>query len=377
MNRPSGCASRRGSRGVARSPRGFILAEAVVAIVLVGGLLLVLMRWQQTDALQQQARTQVQYSQKLLAMVEQYRREYLRFPTDLSALVTDQVWAHAQPQPRGVNWSWNLVNQDAVTLTGQLDSAARAQWLAAQLPAAHAVGKQVRVQIEAPVVVPEVDTDAFLHRHVVAGKPELNRLQSDLSMEGHDLLDVGRLTATQLSADRADVDQLETANLSVSERLRIGATEWRSTAQGLQVTATLLALQGSLAVADDIQLSGGDVRGVGRLQAADIVSQNLTTVDFDTETLVAEQLVTDSLQITGNLALAEAHIGSLESDTVMTGYLSTQTLDAITARIDNVEAGMVYADDLSAQGHTLAENYQRLLSIQSLWDECVDVGGCR
>ncbi len=156
-------------------------------------------------------------------------------------------------------------------------------------------------------VTMERHVSPYLHRNHMAGHPELNRLETDLNMGGHDLVGVNTLSGERLLvADDLDIDgALQVTDMDVSGDLAIGGN--------LGVTGTLTAVRMSAAsratvtnldVAQQLELTNATIADdvtINDIQVTTDVEMTGTAGATVTGTIHANEAEVDEVTITGNL----------------------------------------------------------------------------
>lgn len=356
--------------------RGIILAEVVLAIVLSSGLLAIIVGWQQRQQLHDTYNLQLAYARQLMVVLQNYQQEFGVYPQHLEQLQASGYWQQALPTLQQSQWQWQFI-EPFLDIRAQLGSAGQARWLAAQLPDARANATELSIRMVQPAIGRAVDTSLLLHRVAVPEQPELNQLATHISMQGHDILNVGSLTAASITATTADISTI------IADELRLGTSLWldntQFTAAGTQltITATQLQLNGPVRIAGSLDLQNNNLTGVQQLSANQVTTQRLTSDTITASTLSTDQLDVNQLEVTGNLTLAEFQSSELQVDLLTANTLTATSLTAAEASVNELQANYVYATDVIAGARSIAENYALINSYQALWDQCVDVGGCQ
>ncbi|MDE0226346.1 MAG: shufflon system plasmid conjugative transfer pilus tip adhesin PilV [Gammaproteobacteria bacterium] len=211
---------------------------------------------------------------------------------DRSARLVGRVDAHAPTELRG--WSYSHDITDIITET--------ADDFIGELGVIRQISDALHVS-------------PYLHRVAVPGRPELNRVEATIDMNGHDIVDSGTVTAATaaidgdltiagaltadtvtvddtllvnetLTADEADVDEVTAHSITATDLTAPSAAITRATADILSVAGT----------ADITTLVVGSSLTVGSL-----VLEAVSLDHLDASTLTADEIITDVLA-TGSCA---------------------------------------------------------------------------
>lgn len=356
--------------------RGIILAEVVLAIVLSSGLLAIIVGWQQRQQQHDAYSLQLAYARQLMVVLQNYQQEFGVYPQHLGQLQSSGYWQQALPTLQQSQWQWEF-NEPFLDIRAQLASAGQARWLAAQLPDAQANAAELNIRMVQAAIISAVDTSVLLHRVAVAEQPELNQLATNISMQGHDILNVGSLTAASITATAADISRVIADEVRLSTSLWLDNTRLTAAGSRLTVTAAQLELNGPVYIHGTLDLQNNNLTGVQQLSATQVTTQRLTSDTITTATLSTDQLEVNQLEVTANLTLAEFQSSELQVDLLTTNTLTATSLTAAEASVNELQADYVYATNVIAGARSIAGNYELINSYQALWDQCVDVGGCQ
>lgn len=154
------------------------------------------------------------------------------------------------------------------------------------------------------------DIDPYLHRVAVPGRPELNRMETDLDMAGRSIIGIDLLASTSINTGTIDVtNDVNTSAANITGALTVdGATN---------ITGAL---------------TGGDAAFTGRLDA--------TTADINSElrtaSVVADTITGDNATFTQSLST-----DALTATVATTGDLSADTLTATNVTIQQITTDTV------------------------------------
>lgn len=305
------------------SNKGFSLVEFVAVLALVSGLLLTLTQWRE---LQHQQRLQ----QALLDTVDHVQvalyghyRQHNEFPLSISSLGLSD---HAVT-PWGKDLALRRVG-DELSIIVPTPNIHVLDWLQARLPMAKK--DELKLMVAVPIPLQTINADFALHRVVVAGKPELNMMQTDLNMNGYAIRNF-----SQLYADSAQLNSVSTNSAVVG------------------------------------QLTADDVWLTQQLTAVNANIQSLTVNNAQVNKLNASQASMNTLQ-TNSLTATTFSSGQL-----IASMLSVTTLTADLITTDRLLATQITAPDFYTERASFNETHQRLQVLELAWLRCIAQGGCR
>lgn len=356
--------------------RGIILAEVVLAIVLSSGLLAIVVGWQQRQQQVEAYEQQLDYARQLMMVLQNYQQEFGSYPEHLAEIQASGYWENVFPTVQKAEWQWEFT-APFLDIRAQLPSAGQARWVAAQLPDARSNNAVLEIRMVQAAIISAVDTSVLLHRVAVADNPQLNQLATHISMQGHDIRDVGTLTANAVTAQQADMSRVNAEELRVENGLRLNNTRMTAVGNRLTVTAGLLELQGPVTISGLLDLQGNNLIGVNQLTANQLNVQQVNGENVTANKVTTELLQVDDLQVSANLTLAQFHSHDLQVDLLTADTLTATTLSANQATINQLQADYIYATDVIAGARSISENYDLINTYQALWEQCVDVGGCQ
>lgn len=113
--------------------RGIILLEAISAIVLCSGLLLLIMLWQQQYHEQVKREQQLSYIRQLMIVVQDFYQYECRLPVGFAELIEKGFWSAELVDGTQSKWGWRL-ERNYVVLLGSIYPQNKAAWLATRLP---------------------------------------------------------------------------------------------------------------------------------------------------------------------------------------------------------------------------------------------------
>ena len=210
---------------------------------------------------------------------------------DRSARLVGRVDAHAADELRGWEFTYDLT--DIIAETGE--------GFTGELGAVRQISDVIHVS-------------PYLHRVAVPGRPELNRLEAALDMNGNDIVDAGTVGAAEVVVDGdLTVDgEVEVDDLTVSNALTVGGTLTAEEAEVDEVTAPSViatALTAPSVAADTASTGTLAVSGTADLTTL-VIGTSLTAA-----TLVLEDVAMDHLDVGGTLT----------ADAIITDTLATSS----------------------------------------------------
>ncbi len=309
--------------GPASSEKGFSLLEFVAVLALVGGVLLTLTQLRGVQTQQRLHYALLDTIEYTRAALYEYFSQHNKFPVAISALQL--------PEPPLTPWgeSFELRHQGKqVSIVVPTANDTTGAWLQARLPMT--IQEPKRLLIHVPTPIQQLTADLALHRVEVIGRPELNAMQTNLNMNGFNVLNFGYIDAHTGSINQVTTD---TANFGTL------------TADAIWVSNQLTAAQADM--------------GVLTINTAAINLLNVQQADFDS--LQVNTLSTDVFN----------------SNQLTTGSLSVSSLTAGSITTEQLTVGEITAADFVTSIGSFNETHQRLQALELIWLQCVATGGCR
>lgn len=152
-----------------------------------------------------------------------------------------------------------------------------------------------------------VTVDPYLHRVQVAGRPDLNRMQTDLDMGGFDLLGVNRFETDELTVQ----DTMTVSGRLQANEIDGGGARFIGITAGAIETNTLVG--GNLNTSG--QLSAGSLVVTGEIEATSLVSGSATFNALTVETFEGDQVYS------GTGTFNEINVNDLDANQVITNQI--------------------------------------------------------
>lgn len=196
--------------------QGFVLPEVIVAVVILSSLMVVTAQVWQSLAQNKQRQNWVDDAE----LIRQGALDFWIVEGRAPLLLAD-FFSTEQQQGLSLPWqqTWQLANADEwLELSVQAPSINAANWFASQLAGAFTQYEKVIIPIWQPAS--EAMGETLLHRVEQFGRPHLNRMHTNLDMAGHDVVNVGTLSATRIETDSVSAKQLNSDVLR-SDKLHV------------------------------------------------------------------------------------------------------------------------------------------------------------
>lgn len=272
-----------------------------------------------------QQKTQSEQIDSTVTLFSQLENSVLRYYVD------NLTW------PTSLNQKTNTPFGDIVTINNgsnfqlklqfQAGGEAIAKKLADQLDAT-VNGKAVVLTLTPPTTNALVD--GLLHRHAVAGKPELQRFETAIDLNSHDINNANSVTATTVTTDTATLQTL---------------------------TSNGDAALNNLTATGNTSLTKLSVNGDATFQQAFNVDSTLTTNDLTATSITATSTQANTL-ITGNAQLGNTVI---ENGATINGTLTANG----NINVQDVNASNVTTNGLTVSGTLTAEEL-RLRNLKNI-----------
>lgn len=232
-------------------------------------------------------------------------------------------------------------------VTVDTNSADWAQYIAGIIPAAEYTNGQDTVRLAASITAPVFEN--VLHRVAVGGRPELNRMQTHLDMNGNNINSVNQITAAT-----GAITTLNSSTINNSGTVTTNALRWANQAE-------LSNNQGG-----SIELGGRDgVAGTGT-PFIDFHNGAMGVQDFNVRIInsangILELIANNRVQVTGNLnasgtitAAQDVVVGSSRLTKAVQDLRVVENGNAIPKPVcpTGMVPGVVFAAETMAEGPT-------------------------
>ncbi|MCC5854392.1 MAG: shufflon system plasmid conjugative transfer pilus tip adhesin PilV [Idiomarina sp.] len=305
-----------------RPTSGYSLLEFVLVLALASGLLLATVQYRQVSHQTRLTEFAATDFLEVRARVYDYFAREGQFPTQPSEMHGELVLT-----PWGTEFSFTP-EANSLRVSAAFPNTAIARRVADRLPWAILNDRWVHLDISPPIQ--SAATDHLLHRFMVSGQPELNRMETHLDMGGHDLLNVGQLNLEMLVAEQVTAEHVYTDRLTA------------------------------------------DFANVYRADIYDLFVSYLDAGEVVTDHLEAMLLEVISASV-GHLST-----GVLEAEQVLvSGLLEANRIDAQDGVFANLTAETVTAVDFITPAGSVNELWDRMYALEGLWSICIASGGCR
>lgn len=301
---------------------GFSLLEFVAVLALLSGALLTYSQLQSTYHRQQLQNHLLDSIVLAKTALYQHYGTHNQFPSALQDIMSlEQIrtpWnesLYLQHAPEGV-----------ALVTPTPDEKVQA-WLLARLVNSELDNKAVFIHLPKPIQT--LSSEYALHRVAVPERPELNTMNVDLDMGGHNLLGFDLIEANQatlgvIEAETAFLKQLNTK----------------------EITAELL------------------------------MAQTASFEQVQVELLEVNELAAVAAEFTV-LEISDAYVDVLEAGSMQVQQVDVNTLKTAHLEVDSLIVSTLHADDIVTPLGSLTDAQQRLQNLELAWLECLASGGCQ
>lgn len=308
---------------------GFTIIETIVVVTILGTVAAFSVPAYQKHKereLVEATQTDVDLIQKALYS---YHLENRRFPGSLQELRDGEYYFGRMETPYGTPYELTLNAQGTaakVNFDGPNERITKN--IAGGLAQARPVGESsVEVSMGRPSKEAQLST--YLHRTEVPGHPEYNTMETDINMNGNNVVGVGTLEVEDVQAIDVYAENTTTNVLDVRDSISIGGAQINATANGMEIQATETRFVGNVGLQGDLVSNNGNMSGFDTVEVNTLSAQDVN----------ADTVSTDRLSAT-NAQINSATIETLNGETLTydEGDFNTFNAEELTSSIGTIES---------------------------------------
>lgn len=329
-----------GQRGNAST----VLIGAVAAASLTG-VVVQQNQWQQKEPLRKAEFAQTDVN-KLNSALNRYYLENRSFPTTVNALVQLGYYTGDVTSPYGTPYVINTLPSGNVEIRFATANQRDRSFALAKIRGAQDLSGTVKLEVGKPAR--EAVQSNLLHRIAVAGRPELNRMETDIDLDGNSINNVNVLSAETADVDTVTAGTANTTNLNVKDYIDFGAAgRLSAVGSGLSFTSNnvaysnnvsvgndlsvgnelsvtgLATINGNMSVTGNIGMSGGSLSGFSNIQGGSMsLTGALVSNSVSTSTLSANTVTANDFSITNRLDASTGVFGDVKTVSFDVGNLN-------------------------------------------------------
>ena len=325
---------KKSSRFLNKRSKGFTLAELTVVAAILGSITYFGAEQQEVKAYTNNLTAVEQDVQEMQLAYNQFYLEYRRPPADLAELAAEGFYTGPLISPFGTPYGGTASARGYQFTVNTPDDRASTV-LAERQP--NAVGVSA-TQVDYAVPVPTLETIAsqYLHRTAIAGRPELNQMQTDLDINGFNITNVQDLATDSITTDRITTRVAEIDILRTVDELEFGTNSISAAGNTLTLNANTVNISNDLNVNGSLLMNNTNITGVNQLDAVSGQFDSVVSVDITAQTSTIDNLTVNN-QTVNNLSSTNATIDNATVRDLTFDSATGNLLDVIDANVGNVE----------------------------------------
>ena len=229
--------------------KGFTLAELAVVASILGTLAYYAGEQQEVINYVNDLEQVERDIENLQLAYNQYYLEYRRPPATINELATLGLYSGSLESPFGTQYEGVPNGRGYQFVVDTLDNGP-ALTLSEKAP--NATGVANRVSYNVPIPALETIASQYLHRQAVAGRPELNQLETNLDINGFDILNVSDLETNNIVTDRITTNVAEIDVLQTVDTLEFGTNSIQAVGNTLRLNAGTVDISNNISVDGDL-----------------------------------------------------------------------------------------------------------------------------
>tara|TARA_Y100001970_G_scaffold294238_1_gene448966 strand:- start:2079 stop:3971 length:1893 start_codon:yes stop_codon:yes gene_type:complete len=311
--------------------KGFTLAELAVVASILGTLAYYAGEQQEVINYVNDLEQVERDIENLQLAYNQYYLEYRRPPATINELATLGLYSGSLESPFGTQYEGVPNGRGYQFVVDTLDNGP-ALTLSEKAP--NATGVANRVSYNVPIPALETIASQYLHRQAVAGRPELNQLETNLDINGFDILNVSDLETNNIVTDRITTNVAEIDVLQTVDTLEFGTNSIQAVGNTLRLNAGTVDISNNISVDGDLLMLGGNITGVDQITASlgdidELNSDEITAVSGNFQNFTTDNLDVD------NFSSQSAVINTLDVDDLTFTDAVGDSINVTNADIDN------------------------------------------
>lgn len=309
----------------------------VAATTITGGMVVQQNTWQTKDPAKRAESAEIDVKQ-LTSAANRFFLENRTFPTTVNQLVAAGFYTGSVQSPYGTPYVITTLPSGNITVTFDAQSNRDRSFVLSKIRGTQELANGIRLEVAKPAR--EAVQSNLLHRVAIAGRPELNRMETDINMDNNSINNVNAITAqtatvTNLTATNTNATTLtvtdymdfgtggriqssgsnllfNSSNVSFSNDFTVGNN--LTVANNLNVTGNS-TFTGNLSVNGNIALSGGSLTGFNNIQGNTMtLSGALVSNSLSTSVLNANSVTANSFNVTNTLNATNGVFGDFNTN---------------------------------------------------------------
>jgi hypothetical protein len=380
-----------------------LMLAVTAATAITGGMALKQTTWQQNDAERFAELAQVDIN-NLTSAATRFYLENRSFPTDVAQLVAGNYYTGSTQSPYGTNYVINMLPSGNIEVTFQAQSNRERSFVLSKVRGAQELPNGIRLELGKPAR--EAVQSNLLHRVAIAGRPELNRMETNIDLDNNSINNVNTLNAQNANVLNVNSNNATITNLSVTKEIDFGSgNKIENGFAGLQFTSNNVtysndvtiannlivgndlgvagnsSFSGNVLVNGNLSLNGGSLTGFSNIQGNSMtLSGALTSDSVAANTFNAGSITANTMNVTNTLNAGSGVFNNLAATSlsatnfnvtgglsygnlsVTNGLTSSGTSNFNTANINNFSSsvsnlGVASASSLGVSGNVTADSF--------------------
>lgn len=315
--------------------KGFTLAELTIVAAILGSITYYGAEQQEVKSYTNNLVAVENDVQQMQLAYNQFYLEFRRPPADLNELATQGFYNGplispfgspyvGAPSARGYQFSIDTGDDRSALV------------LSERQPNANSISS-TQVGYSFPVPTVESIASQYLHRTAIAGRPELNQMETTLDMTGNDIinvldLDVGSIVTERITTNVAEIDVLKTV-----DELEFGNNSISASGNVLTFNANTVNISNDLNVIGNLLLNNTNLSGVNQLSANSGTFDTIVTNDLEAQTATITTLDVEQQNV-DTLVSTTATINSIDTDNLLFNTATGNSLTVSNADVTNLES---------------------------------------
>jgi prepilin-type N-terminal cleavage/methylation domain-containing protein len=311
--------------------KGFTLIELVIVMGVIATMSAAIIPYQEQVKTKQLRTSTVEDFAELSQSYRRFYAENRRNPTGVAELVSLGYYTGVTSSPFGSAYK-GASDASGKGFVFTLDTGDNAR---ASVLSSHIKGDVVGNIVSKRISIPSIETIAshYLARQSIAGRPELNQLETTIDANGNDLVNINTLDAQKIDAVDVNATNAVIDVVDVIDEITFGTHTIRHTSTQLVFDSPDVSFTNDIKVAGDIIGSNSNVSGINTITANvgqfdSVTSNTLTASTGNINTLTGNKL---------------NYVNGVFTE------LNTETLSAISGTINNLTTITHNTETLNAQ----------------------------